>query len=236
LYAKAIKVLACPPSAEYGPLTKELSDALTAQLNVRADNLKAREIANHFPQIIPIFIPPTFTGQLQALDVKFFGPFKQKLRGIQLNNWVKQFVHGTKETKIEVPSVKASRWNMLRSLHETLKESRPAAIATGEFMRSTMEAKMLPSNPHHIFVPIVPNMPQLVRQCSKYVKKGDEPVYVYPLFTLYGQTPDFVIGMRGESKPTPKHLPAYVRKEALKMMPDYEALLSDNDPSAVNEC
>jgi hypothetical protein len=98
---------------------------------------ETREIASHFPQIILIFIPPTFTGQLQALDVKFFGPFKQKLRGIQLNNWVKQFVHGTKETKIDVPSVKASRWNMLRSLHETLKESRPAAIATGEFMRST---------------------------------------------------------------------------------------------------
>jgi hypothetical protein len=66
------------------------------------------------------------------------------------------------------------------------------------------------------------------------VKKGDEPVYVYPLFTLYGQTPDIVISMRDESKPTPKHLPAYVRKEALKLMPDYEALLRDNDPSAVN--
>jgi hypothetical protein len=198
---------------------------------------ETREVLKDFPHIITVFVPPTFTGQLQALDVKFFGPFKQKLRAIQLNNWVKHFVHGTKEPKVSVPTAKAARWNMLTALQETLKGSQPAATATGEFMRKSFHGNFRPAaNASHVFFPTVKTPVARIRQCYETQRpdKKDEKFYVYPLFTLKGQTPDIVLDNRESDKPTPRYLPRSVKELALTKLPEYKDLLREEDPSAVN--
>jgi hypothetical protein len=169
-------------------------------------------------------------GNCRHLGVKFFGPFKQKVRAIQLNNWVKHFVHGTKEPKVSVPTAKATRWNMLTALQETLKGCQPAATATGEFMRKSFKGNIRPAaNASHVLFPTVKTPMMRIRQCYETQRpdKKDERFYVYPLFTLKGQTPDIVLENRDSDKPTPRYLPRAVKELALAKLPEYKDLLRE---------
>ena len=58
----------------------------------------ALEILEEFPRIIPVFVPPRMTSQLQPLDKSFFAPFKKVLRTA-----VAQFMLSCHDTLGSVP-------------------------------------------------------------------------------------------------------------------------------------